>query len=152
MYCIRCGKESKNLVGRCEYCGHRLVDHELDNEEIRTLNKALHTRENNSREKVDNAMTFIVLGITLLIIGILFFSLSFKYPTAYSPTKELSFTCFEFYVSMAGLIGGGTLFVIGIVRLIIEKFVVQREVKRALSAVQTGKYVHLSAHSLDQNK
>lgn len=152
MYCIRCGKESKNLVGRCEYCGHRLVDHELDKEETRTLNKALHTRENNSREKVDNAMTFIVLGSTLLIIGILFFALAFKYPTASSPTKQLSFTCFEFYVSLAGLIGGGTLLVIGVVRLIIEKLIIQKEIRRALSAVQTGKYVHLSAHSLDQGR
>lgn len=150
MYCIRCGKESKNLSGRCEYCGHRLVEHELDNEELRTLNKALHTRENNSREKVDNAMTLIVLGVTLLIIGILFFSLSYKYPTAYSPTKQLSFTCFEFYVSIAGLVGGGVMFVIGLVKLIYEKLVVQREVRRALSAVQTGKYNHLSEHSLDQ--
>lgn len=147
MYCIHCGKESKTLEGKCAFCGEDLVTHELDHEETRTLNKALHTRLNESRQRVDNAMVFIVLGSTLLIIGFLFFLLSFKLPNAAAHTKVVTITCFEFWVSMAGLGVGGVLLVWGLVKLIIEKAVVQKEVLRALSAVQYNRYKHLELHS-----
>lgn len=150
MYCIKCGKPSKTLEGKCAFCGEDLVTHDLDHEETRTLNKALHTRLNTSREKVDNAMVFIVLGATLLIVGILFFLLSFKLPNASAHTKVVTVTCFEFWVSMAGLGVGGVLFVIGLVRLILEKVVVQKEVMRALNAVQSGHYHHLQLDSFKE--
>lgn len=147
MYCIHCGKASKELSGKCAYCGADLVTHDLDHEETRTLNKALHTRLNESRQRVDNAMVFIVLGSTLLIIGFLFFLLSFKLPNAAAHTKVVTITCFEFWVSMAGLGVGGVLLVLGLVKLIKEKAVVQKEVMKALNAVQAGKYKHLEANS-----
>ena len=147
MYCIHCGKESKELSGTCAYCGADLVTHELDHEETRTLNKALHTRLNESRQRVDNAMVFIVLGTTLLIIGFLFFLLSFKLPNAAAQVKVVTITCFEFWVSMAGFAAGGVLLIWGLIKLIKEKAVVQKEVMKALSAVQAGKYNHLDLHS-----
>lgn len=152
MYCIKCGRESKTLEGECEYCHEPLVTHELDHEETRLLNKALHTRINASREEVDNAMVFIVLGATLLVVGILFFFLSYKLPTAYAQYKEVDVTCFEFWVSMAGLVAGGVLFVIGLVRLLIQKLVVQHEAYRVLRAVQSGHYHHLQLHSLEERE
>ena len=66
MYCIKCGRENEKLEGNCQYCGAPLVEHELDHEETRLLNKALHNRINVSREKVDNALSLIVLGSTFL--------------------------------------------------------------------------------------
>ena len=150
MYCIKCGKASKTLEGKCAYCGEDLVTHDLDHEETRTLNKALHTRLNKSREKVDVAMVFIVLGSTLLIIGFLFFLLSFKLPNAAAHSKVITVTCFEFWVSMAGLGIGGVLLILGLIRLIYEKAVIQKEVMKTLNAVQSGHYHHLQMNSLKE--
>ena len=150
MYCIKCGRESKTLEGNCTCCGEPLVTHELDKEETRLLNKSLHNRINASRERVDNAMSLIVLGSTFLIIGILFFFLSFKLPNAAARSKVITITCFEFWVSMAGLGAGAVLLTMGLIKLIKEKAVEQKEAFKVLKAVQSGRYHHLQLHSLEE--
>ena len=82
MYCIHCGKEVKNpKEGHlCENCSEELITKDLDHEQTRLLNKALHNRLNKSREEVDNAMVFVTLGLTLFLVGFLFFFLSFFSP------------------------------------------------------------------------
>lgn len=147
MYCIHCGKAVKALEGTCEHCGQALVTHELDHDETRELNKNLHNRLNKSREEVDNAMVFVVLGATLFIVGFLFFWLSFKLPNAAAHSKVITINCFEFWVSMAGLGFGGVLLIIGLIRVIRQKAVVQKEIMRALTAVQSGHYHHLQMDS-----
>ncbi|MGM9873361.1 MAG: hypothetical protein ACI31G_00355 [Bacilli bacterium] len=127
----------------CPYCGHEVILHELDHDETREFNKALHNRFNVSREKVDNALVKVVLGSTLLIIGLLFFVLSFKLPNAAIPDKVLTITCFEFWVSMFGLVVGGVLLIMGVVSLIYEKTIVQKEINETLNDVQYGMYEHL---------
>jgi formate-dependent nitrite reductase membrane component NrfD len=142
MYCIHCGKNNKTQTEICEHCGQAMIARELDYEETRTLSKSLHNRLNASREEVDNAMVFIVLGSTLFIIGILFFFLSFKLPTAASLNKVITITCFEFWVSMAGLVIGGVMLTIGLIRLIKQKAIVQTEILKTLKQVQFGDYIH----------
>lgn len=127
----------------CPYCGHKVILHELDHDEMREFNKSLHNRFNVSREKVDNALVKIVLGSTLLIVGILFFILSFKLPNVASPEKVLTITCFEFWVSMFGLGVGGALLIIGLISLIYQKIFVQTEINKTLNDVQYGLYVHI---------
>jgi formate-dependent nitrite reductase membrane component NrfD len=142
MYCIHCGKFNKNATDKCEFCGKELIKRELEHEEIRTLSKSLHNRLNASREAVDNAMVLIVLGSTLFLIGVLFFFLSFKFPNAQAPSKVITITCFEFWVSMAGLGIGGVMLILGLIRLFIQKVKIQKEIFKTLNKVQHNDYVH----------
>ena len=142
IYCIHCGQQVDSSLEVCSECGQPLVKRELEYEEMRELNRALHNREQKSREKVDNELVFIVLGTTLLIIGALFFFLSFKVNQD-TFEKELTFTTPEFWVSMTGLGVGGFMLIWGLVNLIIQKVVVQREVNRTLKLTQNNSYVHL---------
>lgn len=142
MYCIHCGKNNKTETEVCEFCGKEMIRRELDHEETRTLSKSLHNRLNVSREQVDNAMVLIVLGSTLFLIGVLFFFLSFKLPTASSLNKVITVACFEFWVSMAGLGVGGVMLILGLIRLFIQKVNIQREIFRTLKRVQHNDYVH----------
>lgn len=141
IYCTHCGKLVDENLDECPNCHEPLIKRELEEEEVKELNRALHTRENKSREKVDNSLVHIVLGSTLLIIGALFFFLSFKMDQE-TFTKKLSFTTPEFYVSLAGLSVGGFLLIWGLVHLIIEKVVVQKEIARTLKLTQNNSYVH----------
>lgn len=124
-YCIKCGYESKKEFEKCKKCGEPFVS-ELNHDSARSLVQRLHANENKSHENVDAAMVFIVLGSIFLIIGLLFFFLSFKLIDVNDVNKSLSFTCFEFYVSMAGLGGGGFLLIWGIVRLVINELKLSR--------------------------
>ena len=54
IYCIHCGHQVDENLETCPVCGQPLVKRELEYEEIRELNRALHNREQKSREKVDN--------------------------------------------------------------------------------------------------
>ena len=126
----------------CPICGEPLIKRELEHEEVRTLNRALHNREQKSREKVDNELVYIVLGTTLLIIGALFFFLSFKVNQD-TFEKELTFTTPEFWVSMTGLGVGGFMLIWGLVNLSIQKVKVQREINRTLKLTQNDSYVHI---------
>ena len=142
IYCTHCGKLVDEKLDSCPHCGQPLIKRELEHEEIRELNRALHTRENQSREKVDNQLVYIVLGTTLLIIGALFFFLSFKMDQE-TFTKQLSYKTPEFYVSIVGLGVGGFLLIWGLVHLIIEKVIVQKEIERTLKLTQNESYVHI---------
>ncbi len=144
MYCTHCGKYNKNSVdGHCAFCKGELIrDRELTYEEERSLSQRLHDRFNKSREAVDNALVFIVVGATLLVIGALFLFLSYKVDQE-TFDKVIKITCTEFWVSMAGLGIGSTLFIIGWVRFIIEKINVQKPVMRTIKQIQNHAYVHL---------
>lgn len=144
MYCIKCGRETKNSTEKCRYCGEPLLNKELTHEETRALNQSLHNRLNKSRQKVDSEMVFIVLGLTFLVVGILFFMLSFKLQNAWDIDKTLTVTCFEFWVSLAGLSVGGIMFIWGLINLLIQKLKVQKEINRTLAATQSGTYDHLT--------
>lgn len=149
MYCLKCGKESKTQSGNCSHCGEPLVTEELSHNQRRELSQALHNRLNKARENFDGGMVGIVLGATLLTIGIIFFVLSFKVPDDPDIVgKVLRTSCFEFWVSMAGFVIGGVLFVIGAIRVILNKFIREREILNALDAVQDGTYDHLAVKSI----
>ena len=142
IYCTHCGHEVDDNLDSCPHCNQPLIKRELEHEELRELNRALHTRENQSREKVDNQLVFIVLGTTLLIIGALFFFLSFKMDQD-TFTKKLTLTTPEFWVSIVGLGVGGFMLIWGLIHLIIEKAVVQKEIARTLKLTQNNSYVHV---------
>lgn len=108
-------------------------------EEERAFAQSLHNRYNHSREQVDNAMVHIVLGTTLLIVGLLFLFLSNKMD-AETFEKHITIKCAEFWVSMAGLSVGGGLLIAGIARLLFQKISVQIPIMRGIKGVQNNTY------------
>ena len=115
------------------------MENERTNEEKRAFAHSLHNRYNHSREQVDNAMVHIVLGTTLLIVGLLFLFLSNKMD-AETFEKHITIKCAEFWVSMVGLSVGGGLLIAGIVRLIFQKIAVQIHVMRGIKGIQNDTY------------
>ena len=152
MYCIKCGKNNKKEVGDvCPFCGEPYIKAELNHEQTRSLNQALHNRDNKSREKVDNALVYIVLGLTLVAIGILFLFLSNKLDLE-TFEKHITPKCSEFWVAMVGLVGGGSMFIYGTIRLLIEKLIIQKEVRRTLKSIQYENYVHFAPQAAAEEK
>ena len=115
------------------------MENTRNNEETRAFAQSLHNRFNHSREQVDNAMVHIVLGTTLLIVGLLFLFLSNKMD-AETFQKHITIKCAEFWVSMAGLSVGSGLLIEGITRLIFQKVGVQLHVMRGIKSIQNDTY------------
>lgn len=141
MYCIKCGNCIPDGKKTCPKCGAEVVDRKLTSEETHELSVGLHNRLTKAREDFDNGMVFVVLGAIFLIIGIMFFSLSYKVPDDPDTIgKVFKTTCFEFYVSAAGLGVGGIMFIIGIIKVIINKGIKEKEIMGTLEQVQNGTY------------
>lgn len=118
IYCQACGYKNDESVATCSKCGAALSAALIDDNE-RPLVQKLHQAENVARERKDGAMSFIVIGSILLILGIIFFVLSFKLPNATAISKVLITTCFEFWVSMFGLVVGGASLAFGVALLVL---------------------------------
>lgn len=104
-YCINCGKklkENKNSEPgsslTCSKCNTLNDDQTIEKMEIHDKNQKLHNHITMSNDLKDNSLCYIVIGGILLIIGILFFILSFKKtPTGGRLFKPQSF---EFIISV----------------------------------------------------
>lgn len=119
--------------------------------DTRAYSQALHNRYNHSREQVDNAMVHIVLGTTLLIVGLLFLFLSNKMD-AETFQKHITIKCAEFWVSMVGLAVGGGLLIAGIARLLFQKISVQIPVMRGIKGIQNDTYNDIPEKEKDKIK
>lgn len=113
-----------------------------ENEQTRAYAQSLHNRYNHSREQVDNSLVHIVLGVTLLIVGFLFLFLSNKMDQE-TFEKHITIKCFEFWVSMAGLVSGSTLLVAGLSRFTFQKIAIQIPVLKAIKSLQNNNYDNL---------
>lgn len=121
MYCLNCKKNIKQInptSSICPLCGKDLKE-KLSPDEKTALVQALHKRENDVRDHNDTAMSFLVLGAIFLVIGAIFFTLSYKPISVNDNTKILQWQCFEFWVAVLSLGGGGLSFLYGLVRVII---------------------------------
>ena len=134
MYCSHCGKkidenkiESKqnsltlaevkedtrvNYV--CPQCGH-LIHEDLTKEEVKSLSRASHAQLQRGANSFATGMSYTALGVILLVIAIIFFTLAHK------PSKnfELVTSCAEFYVSMVAFVVSFILLVFGIIKLVV---------------------------------
>lgn len=127
VYCPKCFKrvaednKTKKIPEKCA-CGEAIADHELTIEEKTPLIQALHKKENHYRDLNDRAMSGVVLGAILVIVGIIFFNLAYKLDlnNPADNTKHLTTTTFEFWVSVVALVVGGAAFIYGIVQLIYD--------------------------------
>lgn len=92
-----------------------------DSESSHVFVQYLHKVDDGLKDEFDKDMCFEILGIILLIIGVVFFVLSYKIsPDPAITEKTLRFTSFEFMVSMVGFIVGGASLIFGSVQLILS--------------------------------
>jgi hypothetical protein len=125
MYCRKCHNDVKGIQKNgflvCPKCQGPLKK-ELSSEEKTLLIQSLHQRENRYRDRNDTALSGVVLGVTFLIIGFVFFYLSFKLNLADQSdnTKYLTTDSVEFYIAMVGLVGGGGAFLYGIIQFFFD--------------------------------
>jgi hypothetical protein len=120
MYCLKCQKN----VGEgttCPVCGEALKK-EISLDEKTVLIQALHKQENKHRDLFDRGMSALVLGGIFLIIGFIFFSLSFKLNlnNQADSTRYLRPDSFEFVVAAVSLSVGGCSLIFGIVYVILQ--------------------------------
>lgn len=119
MYCSNCGydlKEKEIEKGKkndstknsstidvfvCPRCG-KLIKNDLNEEEVKALSRAGHAEIHRSRNTMNRGMSFLVIGVILLCVCIMFFMMSFKANAGGS----LVTNCTEFYVFMVLLVLG----------------------------------------------
>ncbi len=119
-YCPHCKKafDPSRTHGACPTC--RIEPPEAIDQDTRTsLVQALHRKANAYGDKRDGAMSFVVLGAIFLVIGLIFFVLSFKPVSVDDNTRVIRPDSLEFVVSMLGICGGGLAFLYGSVRAIV---------------------------------
>jgi hypothetical protein len=122
MYCLKCCKNVKDEAAeKCPDCGTPL--HEKISAEERTpLVQTLHRKANKVSDRTNSAMSFLVLGLIFVVIGIIFFSLAYKLDpnNTADNNRHLMVNSLEFFVSMASLIGGGLASLYGLIMVIID--------------------------------
>jgi hypothetical protein len=153
MYCSNCGydlKEKQIENGKakdqvknpttidvfvCPRCG-KLIKQDLNEDEIKALSRAGHAEIHRSRNTMNRGMSFLVIGIILLVIAVMFFMMSFKANAGGSLVTD----CTEFYVFLILLVLGvaSTGFAIVSLFLGIRK---NRKYTNLLRDIQNGVFV-----------
>lgn len=114
--CYHCLKKFPEAEDHCAHCNETNPE-TVDELTVRSAVQRLHKRANVYRERISAGLSFLVIGLTALIIGAIFLRLSYKLDQ--SNTEEIIFvlvpTSAEFVVSMICLIGGGISTLYGLV-------------------------------------
>lgn len=141
-YCQECGKEIKDdNITACPECGSEIKSG-LNEKEIKKLTQCAHKRERVGYDISQNAYCFLVIGGILLIIGIIFFYLSFKNSGSSSEGnsgKSLSYECFEFYVFLVGVVAGATCIIYGIIRAI-KAYKIRKKYLGLIEEIRANKF------------
>ena len=114
-YCKTCQK-LVNEDAQCS-CGGTFSP-TIEESEIRPFIQKLHKKTNDCRHALSHYLSFIVIGLTIAIIGFLFYYLSFSLVTVEGSQDKVyvvNTACSEFWVSMVALGVGGILFLVGAV-------------------------------------
>lgn len=114
VYCLSCHNKVPKTK-ECLRCGAPILK-DLNPQERTLLAQELHRKENHYRDRNDFGMCCFVLGVTFVIMGLIFFSLAFKLDLANQSdnTKYLTTDSLEFWLAMLGLGGGGLSAVFGL--------------------------------------
>ena len=111
-YCKECQRRVKESTCKC---GAPIIT-TLQEEEVRPFIQRLHKKTNDCRHLLSHCLSFVVIGLTIAIIGFLFYYLSFSRENVGGQIEYVVNTaCSEFWVSMVALIAGGVLFLVGAV-------------------------------------
>lgn len=118
-------KEGRTLDSKdifvCPRCG-KLVRHNLDEEDIKSLARASHSEIHRGRNNISSGMCGLMIGVILTIIGFMFFALSFKATN----NGQLDTSCVEFYVFVVLLLLGIGIIVYAIVSIVIGRGKIKR--------------------------
>ena len=90
-----------------------------DSTQAHAFAQYVHKRRDRQKDTTQAAACFLVIGVILLIIGFLFFFLSFKMVEG-SNTKQLVMSSFEFIVCIAGLGIGAVFSLYGLINIIVQ--------------------------------
>jgi len=100
--CPYCGKTYDSQLGdTCPNCQHEIKIDNLSDQRIHELHQSCHNNIRKYTDMKNNALTFIVIGSILLIVGMVFLFLSFRF----NVRKERVFTpsSTEFVVCVVSL-------------------------------------------------
>ncbi len=114
--CIFCGNQIEENEPICPHCGKDMNPDSLTESDIHFIRQHAYSEVTNGENKKDGALTFYVIGGILLVIGIIFLVLSFRYNT--KKIKVFTPTSTEFVVSIISMICSLTLLTWGTVRLV----------------------------------
>lgn len=114
--CIYCKKEMDPSSTICPHCGKDNNVDRLTKHGIHILHQNAHNNITKYNELKDQAMVFIVVGSILLIVGIIFLILSFKFD--FLRRRVFSPASIEFIASVICLVISGLGFGFGIPKLI----------------------------------
>lgn len=97
-------------------CTFLINEDKMTYEQARTLSRAAHNRDIEAYNKSQSAMCFIIIGGTVLIIGILFIFLSLE--KKFNKIVGINFISFQFAIATIGILTGVTLLTLGTIFLI----------------------------------
>lgn len=111
--CTHCGKKNRYTEEKCHYCGNSLSNDSLSVKDIHVLHQDAHNQITRNNDRKNSAMVFIVIGVILLIIGLLFLDISFKKDATQGGIRvfrpgsvEFAFCCITSACSLTCLIIG----------------------------------------------
>ncbi len=150
MYCSNCGyhlkekqieKAKDNNVGKtknistkdvyvCPRC-NKIIKTDLNEEEVKGLARASHSEIHRARNKLNTGKSFLVVGAILIIISLLFLTLSFK-SNNYGRFEP---NCTEFY-TFCGLITIGVGMVVFGTISFVQGFKKKKEYEGVLKDIQ----------------
>jgi len=117
--CIYCYKEFDDNQGEiCPFCYKDNNQSKMSENEVHALHQNCHNNIRMSTNMMNNALTNLVVGTILLIVGLIFLVLSFRF----NVIKERVFTpgSTEFVVCVICLSLAGIMLILGVFRLIIS--------------------------------
>ena len=77
-YCLDCGHRLK-AGDVCPHCGADNSEERVSGMEIHDFKRHCYTEMNRCRERKNQALSFYVIAAILLVLGLVFFLLSFRY-------------------------------------------------------------------------
>lgn len=78
-FCLNCGHRLKNGEHVCPKCSFDNDAEKVEKMEIHAFKRLCYAEVTRSRERKDKALAFYVIAGILLVLGIVFFVLSFRY-------------------------------------------------------------------------
>lgn len=123
VYCKDCQKKLPLDVTTCK-CGASVDPYAvLGEDEVRPFIQKLHKKTNDLRHLLSHCLSFLVIGLILLVIAFFFYYLAFGTETIDGETVAVLNTKYsEFWVSMVALIAGGAAFLGGSITGIIVAY------------------------------
>lgn len=97
----------------CPQCGY-LIHEDLSDEDVKSLSRSAHAQLQRGSNDVATGMCFTSIGIIMLIVAIIFFTLARKPSNHF----QLVTNCAEFYVSLVLFATSLILLVFGIIKLV----------------------------------